>query len=101
MLSVAAQCGAITMEAVIFYETSFPPLSEEAFGMVRGTLCVARDALLLGNRFFYISELAPTYALYRLAAELEDRLRRLSPARQCRGLRARKKSAPPINSSRV
>ena len=62
-----------TMEAVIFMKRLFSPLSEEAFGMVRGTLCVSCAMLFCSVMvLLHIGELDPrTYALYRLAAELE------------------------------
>ena len=51
----------------------FSALSEEAFGMVRGTLCVSCAMLFCSViLLLHIGELAPrTYAFYRLAAELE------------------------------
>ncbi len=51
----------------------FSALSEEAFGMVRGTLCVSCMMLFCSViLLLHIGELAPrTYALYRLAAALE------------------------------
>lgn len=56
-----------------FMKRLFSPLSEEAFGMVRGTLCVSCAMLFCSViLLLHIRELAPrTYALYRLAAELE------------------------------
>lgn len=56
-----------------FMKRLFSPLSEEAFGMVRGTLCVSCAMLFCSAIILlHIGELAPrTYALYRLAAELE------------------------------
>ena len=55
-----------------FMKRLFSPLSEEAFGMVRGTLCVSCAMLFCSViLLLHIGELAPrTYALYRLA-ELE------------------------------
>ena len=50
----------------------FSALSEEAFGMVRGTLCVSCAMLYCSVMLLlHIGALTPrTYALYRLAAEL-------------------------------
>ena len=56
-----------------FMKRLFSPLSEEAFGMVRGTLCVSCAMLFCSViLLLHIGELAPrTSALSRLAAELE------------------------------
>ena len=66
-------CRAGTMEAVIFMKYLFSRLSEEAFGMVRGTLCVSCVMLFCSVMLLlHIGALTPrTYALYRLAADLE------------------------------
>lgn len=64
------------MEAVITMKRPndiFRPLSESGFGMVRGTLCVSCVMLLCSLAvLLHIGALTPrTYALYRLAAELQ------------------------------
>ena len=61
------------MEAVMKMKLRFSALSEDAFGMVRGTLCVSCVMLLCSLVILlHIGALTPrSYALYRLAAELE------------------------------
>ena len=61
------------MEAVMKMKLRFSALSEDAFCMVRGTLCVSCVMLLCSLAILlHIGALTPrSYALYRLAAELE------------------------------
>ena len=60
------------MKAVIFMKYLFSPLSEEAFGMVRDTLCVSCVMLFCSVMvLLHIGALTPrTYALYRLSSSV-------------------------------
>ena len=73
-MSVAARhAGQVQWKRLFFMKYLFSALSEEAFGMVRGTLCVSCVMLFCSVMLLlHIGALTPrTYALYRLAAELE------------------------------